>query len=61
MAVVVEALDGGLLDYAIHPLDPLPGNRLLASDERGAVGPRVVWLGQPMLNPVGFADHVEAQ
>lgn len=47
MAFVVEAFDGRLLDGAIHPFDL-------------AVGPRMIWLGEPMLDVVGFADHVEA-
>ena len=47
VAVVVKALDGCFLDSAVHSLDL-------------AVGPRVVGLGEPMLDPVGFADHVEA-
>jgi len=47
VAFVVEAFHRRLLDRTIHPFDL-------------AVGPRVVWLGQPMFDPVGFADHVEA-
>lgn len=47
MVFVVEALDGCLLDGAVHPLD-LP------------IGPRVVRLGEPMFDVVGLADHVEA-
>lgn len=47
VAVVVEALDGCLLDRAVHPLDL-------------AVGPRMVRLGQPVFDPVRLADHVEA-
>ncbi len=61
MAVVVEALDVQrendppdrfllrltFLDRPIHPLDL-------------AVGPRMVGFGQPMLDRVGLADHVEA-
>ena len=43
----VEALDGCVLDRPVHPLDL-------------AVRPRVVRLGQPVLDPIGFADHVEA-
>jgi len=37
----------GVLDGAVHPFDL-------------AVGPRVVRLGEPVLDVVGFADHVEA-
>ena len=47
MVLVVEALDGDFLDGAVHPLDL-------------AVGPWVVRLGEPMLDVVGLADHVEA-
>ncbi len=47
VAVVVEPLDGCFLDRAVHPLDL-------------AVGPWVVGLGQPVLDAVGLADHVEA-
>ena len=47
MAVVVEAFDGGFFDRSVHPLDL-------------AVGPEMVGLREPMLNAVGFADHVEA-
>lgn len=47
VAVVMEALDGRVLDYAVHSLDL-------------AICPRMVQPGQPVLNPVGFADHVEA-
>ncbi len=35
-----------LLDRAVHPLDL-------------AIGPRVVWLGPPVLNPIYLADHIE--
>ena len=47
VAVVVETFDRGVLDRAVHPLDL-------------AVGPRVVWPGQPVLYAVRLADHVEA-
>lgn len=47
MAVVVEPFHSRVLDRAIHPLDL-------------AVGPRVVGLGQSVLDAVGLADHVEA-
>src|SRR4051794_37756421 len=46
VAVVVIALDGGILDGAVHPLDL-------------AVGPGVVHLRQPMLDAVLVADAVE--
>src|SRR5215217_7180729 len=45
-AGVVEGLDGGLLDGAVHPL-------------RLTIGPRVVGLGQPVLDAVLAADAVE--
>ena len=47
VAVVVEAFDGRFLDGAVHPLHL-------------SVGPRVVRLGEPVLDIVGLADHVEA-
>ena len=47
VVVVMEALDGRVLDRAVHPLD-------LASR------PRVVWLREAMLDTVGLANHVEA-
>ena len=47
VAVVVEAFDGGLFDRAVHALDL-------------AIGPRVVGLGEPVLDAVGLTDHVEA-
>ncbi len=47
VAVVMEAFDGGVLDRSVHALDL-------------AVGPRVVGLGQTVLDPIRFADHVEA-
>ena len=47
VAVVMVALNGGLFDSAVHPFDL-------------AVGPRVVGFRQPVLDPVGLADHVEA-
>ena len=43
---------------------PLPGNGLPADHERDPldlpVRPQMVRLGQAMLDPVGFADHIEA-
>lgn len=47
MAVVMEPFDRRVLDGAVHPFDL-------------AVGPWMVGLGQPVLNAVGLADHVEA-
>jgi len=47
VALVVEALDGSLLDGAVHPLDL-------------TVRPRVVRFGEPVLDAVRLADHVEA-
>jgi hypothetical protein len=48
VAVVVEALDGGLLDRAVHALDL-------------AVVPGVVELRETMFDPVGLSDHIEAR
>ena len=47
VAVVVEALEHCFLDRAVHPLDL-------------TVSPRKVGFGQPMFDPIGFADHVKA-
>ncbi len=47
VAVGMKAFDGCCLDGAGHSLDV-------------ASGPRVVELAEPMLDPVGFTDHVEA-
>lgn len=47
MAFVVEAFDSRLLDGAVHPFDL-------------AIRPRVVGLGEAMLDVVCLADHVEA-
>lgn len=47
MAVVVEPFDCRLLDGAVRSFDL-------------AIAPRMVWLGQAVLDPVGLADHVEA-
>jgi hypothetical protein len=44
---VVEAFYSRVLDRSVHSLDL-------------TIGPRVVGLGQAVLDPVGFADHVEA-
>ena len=46
MIVVVVSLDGGVLDRAVHPLDL-------------AVGPRMIWLGEPMLDAVSPTGAVE--
>ena len=46
MAIVVVALDGGFLDRAVHALD-LP------------VGPGMLDLGEPVLDAVLVAAHVE--
>ncbi len=43
----MEAFDGRFLDCAIHPLDM-------------TIGPRVVRLGEPLLDVVCLADHGEA-
>jgi hypothetical protein len=47
MGVIMEAFDGRFLDGSVHPLDL-------------SVGPGVVRSGEPMLDVVGFTDHVEA-
>ena len=47
MVVVVEPLDRGVLDRAVHSLDL-------------AIGPRMVGFGQSVLDAVRRADHVEA-
>jgi hypothetical protein len=44
---VVEPFHRRFFDRAVHPLNL-------------AIGPRLVGLGQPVLDVVGFADHVEA-
>ena len=46
MAIVVIPFDGRVLNRAVHALDL-------------SVRPRVVWLGQAMLNAICSADHVE--
>ena len=46
MGVVVVSFDGGFLDGAVHPFDL-------------AVGPRVVHLGQPVLDVVLVADAIK--
>jgi len=47
VALIVEASDGRFLDGPVHPLDLF-------------VGPRIIRFGEPMLDVVGLADHVEA-
>jgi len=47
VAFVVEALYGGVLYGAVHPLDL-------------TVGPRMVRLCEPVLDAIRFTDHVEA-
>lgn len=47
MALVVKTFDRRLLDGPVHPLDL-------------TVGPWVVRFGEPVLDVVGLADHVEA-
>ena len=47
VAVVVVSFHRRILDRAVHSLDL-------------AIGPRMVWLGQSMLDRVGLADYVEA-
>ena len=43
---VVVALNGRLLERSVHPFNL-------------AVGPRMIWLRQPMLDAVRIAEHVE--
>jgi hypothetical protein len=47
VALIVVAPDSGVLEGAVHPLDP-------------AVGPRMLRLGEPMLDVVLASDAVEA-
>ena len=47
MTVIVIAFDRRVLDRAVHPLDLTDG-------------PRMVRLGKPVLDVIGFANHVEA-
>ena len=47
VAVVVEPFHSRVLDRSVHPFDL-------------TVGPRMIGLGQPVLDPVGLADHVES-
>ena len=46
MAIVVIAFDGSVFNRSVHAFD-LP------------VHPRVVWLGQAMLDAICSTDHVE--
>ena len=46
MAVVVISLHCAILDGAVHPFHL-------------AVGPRMIWLGQAMLNPIHLANQIE--
>ena len=46
MVVVMISLHCRLLDRAVHSLDL-------------AIGPRMIWLGQAVLNSICLADHVE--
>ena len=46
MAIVVISFDGGVFNRAVHALDL-------------SVCPRVVWLGQAMLNAIFSANHVK--
>jgi len=43
----MTAFEGRFLNRAVHLLDP-------------TIGPRMVRLGKPVLNVIGFADHVKA-
>jgi hypothetical protein len=59
--VVVAALGGGLFDGAVHPLD-LAVRRANSPPDCWLIllTPMMVGLGEPVLDAVGFADHVEA-
>ncbi len=46
MVVVVIPLHRCVLDRAVHPFDL-------------AIRPWMIWLGQPVLDPIGCANHVE--
>lgn len=60
VAVVEEPFHRRFFDRAVYPLVPLSGRRLPAIAKRKAIGPRMVELGQPMLNAVRLINHVEA-
>lgn len=47
MAVVMEAFDGCFLDRPVHPFNL-------------TIAPGMIGFRQTMLDPVSFADHVEA-
>ena len=65
VVVVVEPFHGSVLDRPVHSRDltairensPPDCFRILMAPR---VAPRVVGLGEPVFDPVGFADHVEA-
>jgi hypothetical protein len=42
------ALNGGLLERSVHPLNL-------------TIGPRMAWLGQPMLDAVRITEHVASE
>ena len=44
---VVGSLDRRILDCAVHPFNL-------------AIGPRVIWLSQPMLDAIGLSDQVKS-
>ncbi len=46
VAVIVIPFDRCILDCPVHSLDL-------------AIGPWVIWLGQPMLNPIRLADQIK--
>ena len=48
MGFIIEALDGGVLDGAVHPLDL-------------AIRPRVLGLGQAMIDGVASAGHFKGR
>lgn len=47
MVIVIEAVDGLVLDWSVHPLDLF-------------ICPKMVWLGQAVLDVIRLADHVKA-
>lgn len=47
VAAIVIPLDRCVLDHAVHSFDL-------------TVCPWVIWFGQPVFNPIGRANHVEA-
>ena len=60
MVIVVEALDGGVLDHAVHPLD-LTAPRENSPPDCFLVlaAPGVLDLGQPVVDLMLAADAVE--